>query len=115
MFLTLLHFMVAMDFVSNHAADRAYARTNDCAARTANLRSNKSSANGAAGYELGLGLVVMVVSVGLRCGVFVRLLRDDCKRHGKHGGGNCGGCKCFDGHVVSRKPACGRWMHKNIR
>ena len=88
---TLLDFVMAMRFVDEHATDGTGACAHDQAGRTTYLRAYDGSCYRAAGNELGLGVVMVIVAMRLRDGVFMGLLRMDGKRQREDGCGY-GGC-----------------------
>jgi len=62
---------MAMDLVGDNASNGTYAGTDNRASGTTNLSPHNRSANRAAGDELCLGVVMMVVGVRLGDRVFV--------------------------------------------
>ena len=67
----LFDFVVAMGLVDEHATDGAGTCSDNGACGATNLGAYESSTDSAAGNELGLGVVVVIVSVGLGDSIFV--------------------------------------------
>jgi hypothetical protein len=94
------HFMMAMCFVRKYARACTSSGADNCANRSTNLRANHRSANSATGDELGLRVVMVVMGMCLRDGVFVRLLRERRAGQRKNGCGYGGCCECIELHMV---------------
>jgi hypothetical protein len=84
---TLLNRVVFADVVGYKATAGSDAGADQSASGAAELGAYDGAADGRAANNLGLSVVVTVMTIGLGDCVLVRLLRNGRKRHSQDGGG----------------------------
>jgi hypothetical protein len=108
-FFALPDLVFLMDVVRDQTTARAHSSADDRAGRAANLGADERSAYGSAGDELGLGMVMPVVAMGLDDGIFMGFLRENRQRHGQNSSGYSVTCKLEEFHFTS---SCGPYFYR---